>query len=223
MEQARQNVVPVPGFFFILKVAQVALSVLVLALSAASIALEGGYGFYGGQGYAIFVCIATWISAGWYIASSRFMPNLYHRIPAMVLEVFLWIWWLSCWTTLAYWASWSAIFDGGYYDTYYNVHAGALTGVLGVAAAVAAINWVLVFVTAVLFLIHLLRFQRQGRPAVITQPTPKYEMQPQQQPQYQQAVPAQQQYQAQPQYQQQQQYVQPQAQFDQSGEHKIAV
>jgi hypothetical protein len=55
MNAARSRVVPVPGFFFILKAAQIGLSLLVLALSAASIALEFGYGFYGGQGYAIFV------------------------------------------------------------------------------------------------------------------------------------------------------------------------
>ena len=70
------------------------------------------------------------------------MPNLYHRIPALVLEVFLWIWWLSTWTTLAYWASWAAIFndDFGIYSSY-NVSAAALQGVLGIAAALAAINW----------------------------------------------------------------------------------
>ncbi len=70
------------------------------------------------------------------------MPNLYHRIPALILEIFLWIWWLSCWTTLAYWASWAAIFnaDLNIYG-YYSVSAGALAGVLGVAAALAAINW----------------------------------------------------------------------------------
>jgi hypothetical protein len=67
------------------------------------------------------------------------MPNLYHRIPALVLEVFLWIWWLSCWTTLAYWASWAAIFNNDL--GYYTVSYGALAGVLGVAAALAAINW----------------------------------------------------------------------------------
>jgi len=228
MEQSRANLVEVPAFFFIVKVVQIALSVLVLALSAASIALENGYGFYGGQGYAIFVCIATWVACGWYIASSRFMPNLYHRIPALILEIFLWIWWLSCWTTLAYWASWAAIFnDYGY--GYYSVSAGALTGVLGVAAAVAAINWILVFTTAIVFIIHLMRFQRNRSPAAVatTQPAPKYEMQPQQQPQYQQQVQPQQAYPAQQPYGQQQygqpQYGQQTAQFDQSGEHKIAV
>jgi hypothetical protein len=230
MEQSRANLVEVPPFFFIVKVVQIAISVLVLALAAASIALEGGYGFYGGQGYAIFVCIATWITCGWYIASSRFMPNLYHRIPALILEIFLWIWWLSCWTTLAYWASWAALFnaDLNIYG-YYSVNAGALTGVLGVAAALAAINWVLVFTTAVVFIIHLMRFQRNHAPAAVatTQPAPKYEMQPQQQPQYQQQVPQQQAYPAQQPYVQQpygqQQYAQQQAQFDQSAEHKIAV
>jgi hypothetical protein len=55
MEQSRANFVEVPRFFFILKVVQVLISILVLGLSAASIALEDGYGFYGGQGYAIFV------------------------------------------------------------------------------------------------------------------------------------------------------------------------
>jgi hypothetical protein len=59
MEQSRANYVEVPPFFFILKVAQIAISVLVLALCAASIALEDGYGFYGGQGWAIFVVSKT--------------------------------------------------------------------------------------------------------------------------------------------------------------------
>jgi len=231
MEPSRNpNFVEVPKFFFIVKVVQVFLSVLVLGLSAASIALEDGYGFYGGQGYAIFVCIATWISCGWYIASARFMPNLYHRIPALVLEIFLWIWWLSCWTMLAYWASWAAIFNDAFWnDGLYSVSGTALQAVLGLAAAIAAINWILVFTTAIVFVIHLMRFQRNSQPAAVTtQQAPKYEMQPQpqqyQQPQYeqQQSYPAQQPYQ-QPQYGAQPQYGQPQAQFDQSGEHKIAV
>jgi hypothetical protein len=55
MEQSRANLVEVPPFFFIVKVVQIAISVLVLGLSAASIALEDGFGFYGGQSYAIFV------------------------------------------------------------------------------------------------------------------------------------------------------------------------
>jgi len=224
----RANIVQVPPFFFVLKVAQVALSVVVLALAAASIALEGGYGFYGGQSYAIFVAIATWICCGYYIASTRFMPNLYHRIPVLVLEVFLWIWWLSCWSTLAYWASWAAIFNDDIYG-YYSVSAAALQAVLGIGAAVAAITWILVFTTAVVFVIHLMRHQRASRPGGVTttQPVPKYEMQPQQQPQYQQQVPQQQAYPAQQPYGQQSygqpQYGQPTAQFDQSGEHKVAV
>jgi len=224
MEQARANIVEVPPFFFMLKVAQIGIAVIVLALSGASIGLMDGYVFYGGPGYAIFVCIATWIASGWYIASSRFMPNIYHRIPALVLEIFLWIWWLSCWTTLAYWASWASIFNDVYYD-YYSVQASTLQGVLGVAAALAAINWILIFTTAILFVIHLMRFQRNSNPATVTTtaPAPKYEMQPQQQqqPAYTQQVP--QQYPAQQQYVQQPQYVQQQAQFDQSGEHKIPV
>jgi hypothetical protein len=55
MEQNRSNVVDVPPFFFILKVVQIAIAVLVLGLSAASIALLDGYWFSGGPGYAIFV------------------------------------------------------------------------------------------------------------------------------------------------------------------------
>jgi hypothetical protein len=52
---AQPRIVQVPQFFFILKVAQIALSVLILALSAASIGLLGGYYYYGGPGYSIFV------------------------------------------------------------------------------------------------------------------------------------------------------------------------
>ena len=66
-----------------------------------------------------------------------------------------------------------------------------------------------------------MRFQRNRNPGAVTttQAAPKYEMQPQQQ-QYQQQVPAQQ-YQAQQPYVQQ--YQQPVGQYDQSGEHKMAV
>ncbi len=96
----------------------------------------------------------------------------------------------------------------------------------------------LIFTTAIVFSIHFLRYQRNTGPAAVTttQQVPKYETQPQQppqqqpqyqQPQYQQQVSQQQQYQAQQPYQAPQpygqQYAQPQAQFDQSGEHKIAV
>jgi hypothetical protein len=183
----------------------------------------------------------TWISCGYYIASTRFMPNLFHPIPVMVLEVFLWIWWLSAWTTLAYWASWAALFND---DPYYTSVSGtALQAVLGIAAAIAAINWcvhvqpplthvkltssrILVFTTAIVFIIHFLRNRRGGSPAAVQQ-QPKYEMHPQQQAQFEQQVPQQQTYAAQGQYGQQQygqqQYGGQQAQFDQSGEHKIAV
>jgi len=222
MADPRANFVEVPSFFFILKAVQLGISVIVLALSAASIAV--GYG--GVLGWPIVVCLLTWISVGYYIASTRFVPKLYNRFIVLILEVKLWILWLTCWTTLAFWASVvTAVygFDYGYdYNYYggYSVAPGVLQGLLGVSAALSAINWVLIFTTAVIFIIHFLRFRRGQTPAVVTT-APKYEMQPQQQPQYTQQVPVQQ-YPAQGQYVQQQ-YVQPQAQFDQSGEHKVAV
>lgn len=220
----RSNIVEVPAFFFILKCAQVGISILVLALTAASI----GVGYGGVLGWPIVVSLLTWISCGYYIASTRFAPKFYHRIIVLVLEIFLWLWWLSCWTALAAWAAAVTVVDvafdypDGYYYGY-SVAPGVLQALIGVSAALAAINWILVFTTAVIFIIHMLRFQRNRNPGAVTttQPVPKYEMQPQQQPQYTQQVPVQQ-YPAQEQYVQQP-YVQPQAQFDQSGEHKIAV
>ena len=50
-----QHIVEVPAYFFILRVAQIVVSVFVLALSAASIGLLHGYYYLGGTGYTIFV------------------------------------------------------------------------------------------------------------------------------------------------------------------------
>jgi hypothetical protein len=54
-DPAHPNIVQVPQFYFILKAAQVGLSILILALSGASIGLLGGYVYYGGPSYSIFV------------------------------------------------------------------------------------------------------------------------------------------------------------------------
>lgn len=54
-DPAHPNIVQVPQFYFILKCVQVALSILILALSGASIGLLGGYYYSGGPGYSIFV------------------------------------------------------------------------------------------------------------------------------------------------------------------------
>jgi len=201
-DPANPNIVQVPQFYFILKAAQVGLSILILALSGASIGLLGGYVYYGGPSYSIFVCIATCIITAWYFISTTRSPNLYHKIPVLVLEVFQFLWWLSSWTTLAYWASWASAIDLVWYTDWAGPDAGFL-GVLATAAAAAAINWVLFTTTLVVFIIHMRKHGHAAANAHTTiHTTPnKLEMQPQAAPQY----PPQQQY-AQPQYAAQPQY-----------------
>lgn len=222
MEQHnRDHIVPVPRFYFLLKVVQIILAFIVLVAVAASIGLESGYGYFGGPAYAIFVAIATFLINGYYIFSTRSSPNLYHKIPVLVLDVFLFIWWISCWTTLAYWAAWASIFQDDLFG-YANVHWQALQAVLGIAAAVGAICWITVTVNMITFIIHVLRASKnQPAPIQTTNVQPKYEMQP---PQQQQTYHQQQSY-PQQQYPQQQypQQTYQQPQYDTTGEHKVAV
>ena len=86
----------------------------------------------------------------WYIISTRLRPGLYHHIPVLVFEVFLQIWWLSCWTTLAWSAAWATAWTGivdwsvVYANGTYSYVAGtptAVNGTLGAAAFFAAVNW----------------------------------------------------------------------------------
>jgi len=207
---AEPKVVQVPGYFRILKFVQIGLALLILALSAAAIGLLSGNGFIAGPGYQIFVAIATFFINGYYLFATIRAPHLYHKIPILVLEVFQFLWWLSSWTTLAYWAAWASVWvedvfvsaDGTIVSDGADK---ALAGVLGAAAFFAAVTWITFAVTMVVYIINM---RKHGHAAAntsavhVSQVTPNkmeqgHEMQYQQPPygaQQQQYAPQEQQY-----------------------------
>jgi len=206
---AEPKVVQVPGWFRIIKFVQIGLALLILALSAAAIGLLSGNGFIAGPGYQIFVAIATFFTNGYYLFATIRAPHLYHKIPILVLEIFQFLWWLSSWTTLAYWAAWASVWVGDIFSSSDGTDK-ALAGVLGAAAFFAAVTWVTFAVTMVVYIINM---RKHGHAAAntsavhVSQVTPDkmeqgHEMQYQQPPygaQQQQYAPQQQQYGAQPQ------------------------
>jgi len=199
---SQPKVVQVPPFFKILKFVQIGLALLILALSAAAIGIIAGNGYLGGPSYQIFVAIATFITNGYYLFATLRAPHLYHKIPILVLEIFQFLWWLSSWTTLAYWAAWATVWVDAFTFTT-DVSGKAFAGVLGAAAFFAAVNWVTFAVTMIVFIINM---RKHGHAAAnassvhVSQVTPNkmeqgHEMQYQQPP-----------YGAQPQYETQPQY-----------------
>ncbi|WYZ46238.1 hypothetical protein EsH8_IX_000463 [Colletotrichum jinshuiense] len=143
---------PTPTFFSIVRVAVLVLSLAVLAACAYNLSLLGAYSssYTGPPGFMLFVALFTIVVLGGAMAAERFAPHLYFRIAILIGYGTNCLFWLSGW---AWSASIAALFLGN--TCIQSTCFGPTTeekrygGSMAAAAAVGAVNWVLMI--AVLF------------------------------------------------------------------------
>ncbi|KAF1985792.1 hypothetical protein K402DRAFT_100723 [Aulographum hederae CBS 113979] len=224
-------VMPHPGFFA-LRIIQLVLSVLVLALAATEVywfsVLIGATP--DGLGVSLFTCVVTFIVIGYYLITTTCAQNAYNYWAVMSLDIFLVIFWLITFALDAVWTAWVSV-------NFTSLDNNPVFAVFATLTCLAVINFLLFIVSLVWFSITMHRHRKSGAPNTPKQahknPTatslekletgkaeatplqlttteypqqtaaPPYPQQQQQQPQYQQPMPQQQ--------QQQQQYPQPTA------------
>ncbi|KAI5463078.1 hypothetical protein BGZ63DRAFT_402419 [Mariannaea sp. PMI_226] len=124
-----------------------------LIASAYNLSLFGGYGAYlsgytGPAGFMIFDAIFTWLILGCMLASEFFAPQLYIRIAFVIALILCAIFWLSAW---AWAASVASSFFSWYNGFYKDGTLSAYGGSMAAAAAIGAVNWVLIIVFLVFF------------------------------------------------------------------------
>ncbi|KAJ0305298.1 hypothetical protein COL5a_008914 [Colletotrichum fioriniae] len=143
---------PTPTFFSIVRVAVLVLSLAVLASCAYCLSLLGSYSssYTGPPGFMLFVSLFTLLVLGGAMILERFAAHFYFRIAVLIGYGTNCLFWLSGW---AWSASIAALFLGDTCvqgtcfgpTTEEKRYGGSMAG----AAAVGAVNWVLM--TIVLF------------------------------------------------------------------------
>ena len=115
------HIVRVPHFLFTLRLAQISLSVLIVALMGYAIATLTN--IFGTFGYNIFCCVYNFLTIGYLLVSAARAPQLWNCWAALVIDIFGVIFWISAWGSLAGWAALGNIaydsnaFDGCRYFT----------------------------------------------------------------------------------------------------------
>ncbi|OCK77649.1 hypothetical protein K432DRAFT_427851 [Lepidopterella palustris CBS 459.81] len=166
-EARRDHIVAVPPFFIFIIIAQIIVAIAVLGLAAYGATFDD---WFGGNGFAIFCAIATFIINGYYLLTTLALPMAYNCWAFLVLECFLVVWWLSCWADLA---SWAAAYSFGLETCYVDVDNNFVCvgndykkyrDVMAAAAGIGALEWVLTIVTLAVFGIYTHRHRTSGAP-----------------------------------------------------------
>ncbi|KAG0635748.1 hypothetical protein HOY80DRAFT_980515 [Tuber brumale] len=100
-----QHVVDQPPWLKFIRIAQVSLSLLIIALAAFALSAIPYGNTFGTFGFNIFTCLFTIIVGAYLLITPLRAPKLYNCWAALVLEIFGVIFWLSAFATLASWAS----------------------------------------------------------------------------------------------------------------------
>ncbi|KAF6833027.1 hypothetical protein CPLU01_05823 [Colletotrichum plurivorum] len=165
-----KGVPPTPTFFSILRFAVLVLSLAVLAACAYNLSLLGGYSgsYTGPPGFMLFVsscprddepvtnfplqAIFTLVVLGGAMALERFAPHLYFRLALLIAYGTNVLFWLSGW---AWSASIAALFlgDACIGSTCFGptTEEKKYGGSMAAAAAVGAVNWVMMIIVLVYF------------------------------------------------------------------------
>ncbi|KAF6812260.1 hypothetical protein CSOJ01_05249 [Colletotrichum sojae] len=149
-----KGVPPTPTFFSILRFAVLVLSLAVLAACAYNLSLLGGYSgsYTGPPGFMLFVAIFTLVVLGGAMTLERFAPHLYFRLALLIAYGTNVLFWLSGW---AWSASIAALFlgDACIGSTCFGPTAEEKKygGSMAAAAAVGAVNWVMMIIVLVYF------------------------------------------------------------------------
>ncbi|KAG0134856.1 hypothetical protein HOY82DRAFT_583896 [Tuber indicum] len=160
-----QHVVDQPPWLKFVRVAQVSLSVLILALAAFALSAIPYGNTFGTFGFNIFTCLFTFIVGAYLLVTPLRAPKLYNCWAALVLEIFGVIFWLSAFATLASWAS-LGLLTVDYLDNitkeaeerYARYRAGWRCA--GAAAGLGGIVWILFMITLITYSIFLHRHRK---------------------------------------------------------------
>ncbi|KAI5840635.1 hypothetical protein BZA05DRAFT_454423 [Tricharina praecox] len=159
------HIVRIPHFLFIMRLVQIFLSVVILALMAFAITqLTNVFGTFG---YNIFCCIYNFIGVGYLLVSVARAPRIWNCWAALVIDIFGVIFWISAWGSLAGWAALGNIaYDSSALDLcrhYSKTDQRKCNGRKGAwqasaaTAGLGAIVWVLFVVHLIVYSIHLHR------------------------------------------------------------------
>ncbi|KAF2093585.1 hypothetical protein NA57DRAFT_81087 [Rhizodiscina lignyota] len=163
MSGERDHIVQVPPFFFFLRIAQAVLTLVVFILACYGLSFSTWV--FGGNGYALFVSLASFVILGYYLLTTLKFPSAYNRWAVLVLECFAVIWWLACWADLAAWAAaYSTWFVFDDFDNSFENRAKSYRDAMAAGAGIGALNWVLWVVTLVTYGIFLHRHRNSGAP-----------------------------------------------------------
>lgn len=161
-DRSTAHIVPVPGYVTILRIVEIVLSILVLALAANTIdgfskVLQSTAATSAATeplGFIVFCCIWTWLVNAYLIATPLYMPVAYNMWAHLALEIISWIFWLAGWASTASWAAdWAKWFDGATGKVLGRWATGAA------AAGLGALIWIIVTVTLVVFALRLKAFR----------------------------------------------------------------
>ncbi|PWW76197.1 hypothetical protein C7212DRAFT_279134 [Tuber magnatum] len=166
-----QHVVEQPPWLKFIRIAQVSLALLILALAAFALSAIPYGNTFGTFGFNIFTCIFTFVVGSYLLLTPIKAPHLYNCWAALVLEIFGVIFWLSAFATLASWASLGLltidnIFDSDYFEEqkkeaeerYARYQAGWRCA--GAAAGLGGIVWILFMITLITYSIFLHRHRK---------------------------------------------------------------
>ncbi|KAB5535374.1 hypothetical protein GE09DRAFT_1193242 [Coniochaeta sp. 2T2.1] len=161
-----KGVPPQAQWLLYIKIAILALSLIVLALAAYSLSLFGSYyglaGGTGAGGYLIFVTIKTFIVMGGATAVEIWWPHLFYRLIALVAYILSIIFWLSAWAWAASTAAFWLIDTCNYGRCSRSSYAEREGGALAACAGLGAIIWVLSIVNLFFFIRACLRDNNQA-------------------------------------------------------------
>ncbi|OCK92349.1 uncharacterized protein K441DRAFT_697791 [Cenococcum geophilum 1.58] len=172
----RDHIVSVPPFYLFILIAQIVLAIIVLGLAAYSATFHI---WFGGNGYAFFCSIASFIINGYYIASTLALPAIYNCWVFLILECLHVVWWLACWADLAAWASaYSSAYDittlslpkACYFDADFEMvceDAKKHKNAIAAAAGIGALLWLLAIVSLAIFAINVHRHRTSGSPYTV--------------------------------------------------------
>jgi len=113
-----------PTWLTFVRIAQLLLAFLILALVSFALSAVPGGNAFGTFGFNIFCSLYTFITLGYILVTPRKAAHLYNCWAALVLEIFMVIFWLCAFATLASWSSawvlWDALTKRSYDDNSYS-------------------------------------------------------------------------------------------------------
>ena len=132
------QIIPVPPYFFRIRLSQFVISILILILNVVNTVLLGGFASFG---FGFFACIATCIIVAYWYYASYPRKQSYNRWALLVLDILAVIWWLTSWCLLAEWAAALGLVDefDNYVDDAYGIAGDGNIGVVHALTAVAAV------------------------------------------------------------------------------------